>query len=322
MWKMAPSRVLKAGTGSLKEKTMEIGNWTSSAEINDQVRAARALGIESNLFELDVFGFTIIEPEKTAAPPGFAKRLLEATQELAAKEDAADVALNSYAAGNVDGRHMFHLINKGDIFCEAMMNPVVMAIARYTTGQLGRLHATVGFLKDSSSKKPTKLHCDATGVTAPMPPYPTFMNISWILTDYTEANGTLAIVPGSNRWCRPPTPIEQPKCLGGVNDDICIPVIAKAGSIIAFGGNTWHGAYPKMNPGLRAHLSYGFSRSFILPAEIWDDVPDETIRKYGPEFAQLLGKYDWQGWRSEGPHFDRMVEGVTARAAARAQAAE
>jgi hypothetical protein len=117
---------------------MEIGNWASSAEINDQVRAARELGIESNLFELDVFGFTIIEPEKTAASPGFAKRLLEATQELAAKEDAADVALNSYAAGNVDGRHMFHLINKGDIFCEAMMNPVMMAIARYTTGRLGR----------------------------------------------------------------------------------------------------------------------------------------------------------------------------------------
>jgi len=300
---------------------MEIGNWASSAEINDQVRAARELGIESNLFELDVFGFTIIEPEKTAAPPGFAKRLLEATQELAAKESAADVALNSYEAGAVDGRHMFHLINKGDIFCEAMMNPVMMAIARYTTGRLGRLHATVGFLKDSSSKKPTKLHCDATGVTAPMPPYPTFMNISWILTDYTEANGTLAIVPGSNRWCRPPTPIEQPKCLGGVNDDICIPIVAKAGSIVAFGGNTWHGAYPKMNPGLRAHLSYGFSRSFILPAEIWDDVPDETVRKYGPEFAQLLGRYDWQGWRSEGPHFDRMVEGETARAAARTQAA-
>jgi ectoine hydroxylase-related dioxygenase (phytanoyl-CoA dioxygenase family) len=151
-----------------------------------------------------------------------------------------------------------------------------------------------------------------------MPPYGTFVNVSYILTDYTEASGTLAIMPGSNRWCRPPTAIEQPKCLGGVNDDICIPIIAKPGSIVVFGGNTWHGAYPKKEKGLRAHLSYGFSRSFVLPAEIYDDVPDEMIEQYGPEFAQLMGKYDWQGWRSEGPHFDRMVAGETARAAARA----
>jgi hypothetical protein len=297
---------------------MEIGNWVSSAEMNDVVRQARALGIESNLLELEVFGFTIIEPEK-AAPKGLADRLLKATQALMKREDPADVPLNSFEKGAVDGRHLFHLPLKDPAYVDALLNPVVMTLARYATGALGRLHATVGFIKTETAK-PTKLHCDATGVQAPMPPYGTFVNISYILTDYTEAMGTLAIVPGSNRWCRPPTAIEQPKCLGGVNDDICIPIIAKAGSLVVFGGNTWHGAYPKTEIGLRAHLSYGFSRSFILPAEIYDDVSEEMLEQYGPEFAQLLGKYDWQGWRSEGPHFDRAVAGEAARAAARAPA--
>jgi ectoine hydroxylase-related dioxygenase (phytanoyl-CoA dioxygenase family) len=295
---------------------VEIGNWTSSAEINETFRKARSLGIESNILELEVFGFTIIEPEK-AAPPGMAERLLEATKALVKREDPGHVALNSYEKSNVDGRHLFHLIVKDPVFAEALMNPVVLTLARYMTGQLGRLHATVGFIKQETAKA-TKLHCDATGVQAPMPPFGTFVNISYILTDYTEENGTLAIVPGSNRWCRPPTQAEQPKCLGGTNDDICIPVIAKPGSLVVFGGNTWHGAYPKAHNNLRAHLSYGFSRSYILPAEIYDDVPDEMIQQYGPELAQLVGKYDWQGWRSEGPHFDRAVEGEKARAAARA----
>jgi ectoine hydroxylase-related dioxygenase (phytanoyl-CoA dioxygenase family) len=273
---------------------MDIGDWVSSAEMNNTFRKARSLDLESNLLELEVFGFTIIEPEK-AAPAGLAERLLEATLALIEREDPAHVALNTYEKSAVDGRHLFHLPLKDPAFAEALMNPVVMTLARYTTGQLGRLHATVGFVK-SEIGKPTRLHCDATGVTAPMPPYGTFVNISYILTDYTEASGTLAIVPGSNRWCRPPTPIEQPKCLGGVNDDICIPVIAKPGSIVVFGGNTWHGAYPKKEKGLRAHLSYGFSRSFVLPAEIYDDVPDEMIEQYGPEFAQLMGKYADRGW--------------------------
>lgn len=297
---------------------MEIGNWVSSAEINDTYRQARSLGIETNLLELEVFGFTIIEPEK-ATPNGLGKRLLDATQALMKREDPTLVPLNTYEKGAVDGRHLFHLLLKDPAYMEGLMNPVMMALARYTTGMRGRIHATVGFIKEGLAK-PTKLHCDATEVTAPMPPYGTFVNLSYILTDYTEAMGTLAIVPGSNRWCRPPTAIEQPKCLGGVNDDICIPIIAKAGSIVAFGGNTWHGAYPKTEKGLRAHLSYGFSRPFVLPAEIYDDVPDEMFEKYGPEFAQLTGKYDWQGWRSEGPHFDRAAAGETARAAARTAA--
>jgi hypothetical protein len=179
---------------------MDIGDWVSSAEMNNTFRKARSLDLESNLLELEVFGFTIIEPEK-AAPAGLAERLLEATLALIEREDPAHVALNTYEKSAVDGRHLFHLPLKDPAFAEALMNPVVMTLARYTTGQLGRLHATVGFVK-SEIGKPTRLHCDATGVTAPMPPYGTFVNISYILTDYTEASGTLAIVPGSNRWCR------------------------------------------------------------------------------------------------------------------------
>ncbi len=295
---------------------MQIGDWISTPEVNAHYRRARELGIESNILELEVFGFTIIEPEKVA-PKAFTQRLIEATYELLAREDAADVALNSYENGAVDGRHVFHLIMKDPIFAEAMLNPVVMTLARLFTGERGRLNATVCFAKKGLAK-PTRLHCDAVECFAPMPAFGHFINISYLVTDYTAENGTLAIVPGSNRWCRPPTPIEQPKALGGVNDEIAIPIIAKAGSIVAFNGNTWHGAYPKTDANAdRIHLSYGFSKPYVLPGENYDDLPDALAEKYGPEFAQLVGKHDWKGWRTEGPNFQRQVDGEKARAAAR-----
>lgn len=298
---------------------MEIGDWISSAEVNDTYRQARKLGLESNLLELEMYGFTIIEPEKVGLD--LTARLAKAAHALINAEAPSHVPLNTYDKGNVDGRHIFHLLLKDPVFVEGLMNPVVMTLARFATGPKGRVNATVAFVKHGAAK-PTKLHCDATNVTAPMPPYGHFINISYVLTDYNLANGTLAIVPGSNRWCRPPTPIEQPKCLGGVNDDICIPVIAKAGSIVAFNGNTWHGAYPKTSNEDRIHLSYGFSRPYVMVGENYDDVPDAMAEQYGPEFAQLVGKHEWQGWRSDGPRFDRAEAGELARIAARRLAAE
>lgn len=296
---------------------MEIGDWVASAEVNDIYRQARTLGLESNLLELEVYGFTIIEPEKVGID--LTSRMTQAIYKLIRGEAPGDVPLNSYDKGNVDGRHIFHLLLKDPVFVEGMMNPVVMTLARFSTGMRGRLNATVSFVKHGSAK-PTKLHCDATNVTAPMPPYGHFINISYVLTDYNVPNGTLAIVPGSNRWCRPPTPIEQPKCLGGVNDDICIPVIAKAGSIVAFNGNTWHGAYPKTSNEDRIHISYGFARPYVMPGENYSDIPDSMAEEYGPEFAQLVGKYEWQGWDNNGPRFDRTEAGEIACMAARKQA--
>ena len=48
--------------------TMEIGDWQATKAVNGCYRAIRELGLESNIAELDTFGFTVIPPEK-AAPP-------------------------------------------------------------------------------------------------------------------------------------------------------------------------------------------------------------------------------------------------------------
>ena len=39
---------------------MEIGNWKTTAELSEIYRTARDLGVETNIAELEAFGFTIV----------------------------------------------------------------------------------------------------------------------------------------------------------------------------------------------------------------------------------------------------------------------
>jgi len=288
---------------------MEIGDWKSVAGMGETYRRARELGIETNIAELEAFGFTVIEPEKTGAPPGFAERLYEKVMEIGQQEDALAVELNKHgdAAKPAYGRQLFHLLARDPVFAEAVMNPVAQTMASYLMGLSYRLYSMVAFVKEGSARS-THMHSDSVGVPSPLPAYGSVCNVSWILTDYTPENGTLGMVPGSHRLCRHPTEMEQPKFLGGPMDDAMVaPIIAKPGSLAVFTGNTWHCTYPKTTEGVRAHIATAYCRNYIAPAEAYDDLSDEAIAPFGPELARLVGRSAWQGYRAEGPKLERMA---------------
>jgi hypothetical protein len=287
---------------------MEIGNWKATAELNEIYLQARELGIETNLAELEAFGFTIVEPEKVA-PKGFTDRMLAALLKVAEAEDpmVVDLSTRDQKDRPVYGRNLFHLIAKDPVFAEALMNPVALTLGKYLMGASARLYSSVAFLKKGEAGV-TNLHNDSVGMPPPLPMYGHVCNISWILTDYTKEKGTFFIVPGSHRIGTHPTAMDQPKFMGGPNDDeIGIPMIAKPGSLFVFHGNSWHGTYPKTDPDVRAHVVTALCRNYVDPAENFDDVPDSTLAQYGPEFARLLGRTAWQGYRAEGPKYDRML---------------
>ena len=287
---------------------MEIGNWKATAELNDIYRRARSLGIETNLAELESFGFTIIEPSK-AAPNGFSERLLSAMLSIAETEDPMAVDLSTRAQKDKPnyGRNLFHLNAKNPVFAEAIMNPVAHTLAQYMMGASCRLSGTTAFIKEGAAGC-TPMHSDSVGVPPPLPYFGNICNISWILTDYREETGTFFVVPGSHRFCRHPTAIEQPKFMGGNNDnEIGIPIIAEPGSLFVFHGNTWHGTYPKKDAGLRAHVVTAFCRNYVEPGERFEDIPAEMITPYGAEYARLIGRDAWQGYTSGGPKYDRVM---------------
>ena len=288
---------------------MEILDWKSMAGMAGTYRKARELGLEANIAELETFGFTVIEPEKTGAAPDFAQRLLDKVMEAARAEDDLAVELNKHSDAEKPafGRQLFHLLECDPVFVEAVMNPAVQVMGSYLMGLSYRLFSMVAFVKEGTARS-TPMHCDSVGVPSPLPTYGTVCNISWVLTDYTPENGTLGMVPGSHRYCRHPTEFEQPKFMGGLMDDANVtPVMAKPGSIVVFTGNTWHCTYPKTTEGVRAHVATAFCRNFINPAESYDDLPDAVIEPYGAELARIVGRRAWQGYRSEGPKLENMA---------------
>lgn len=288
---------------------MQIENWKSMAGMAQVYAQARELGLEANIAELEAFGFTVIEPEKTGASPDFAPRLLAALEKIAREEDALAVELNKHddAAKPAFGRQLFHLLERDPLFVEAAMNPVVRVMASYLMGLSYRLYSMVAFVKEGTARS-TPMHVDSVGVPTPLPAYGSVCNVSWILTDYREETGTLGMVPGSHRFCRHPTEFEQPKFIGGPMDDAMVaPVIAKPGSLAIFTGNTWHCTYPKVIEGMRAHVAIAYCRNYIAPAENYDDLPDAQIEPYGAELARLIGRSAWQGYRAEGPKLENMA---------------
>jgi hypothetical protein len=286
---------------------MEIGNWKSVAGMTETYRKARELGLESNIAEYEAFGFTVIEPEKTGAPKDFAKRLLDVTMSIADKEDRAAVGLNKHENRPAYGRQLFHLLAKDPIYGEAMMNPVVQTMGKYMMGNSMRLLSMVAFVKQSPARS-THVHTDSVGVPTPLPPYGSVCNISWILTDYTKEKGSLCFVPGSHRFCRHPTEVDQPKFMGGPgDDDLYVPLIAKPGSLALFHGNMWHGSYPKTTDELRAHVVVGFCRNYYNPPESYADLDESIVQRWGPDFARQVGRTAWQGYGSEGPDLMKMA---------------
>ncbi|MGH7009560.1 MAG: hypothetical protein ACREEX_01860, partial [Caulobacteraceae bacterium] len=168
---------------------MQIGDWKSAAELTRIYRRARDLGLETNLAELEAFGFTIVEPEK-AAPPGFAQRMLDALLAIAGHEDANAVDLSTRAQKDrpVYGRNLFHLLAKDRVFAEAVMMPAALTLGQYLMGESCRLYSNVAFLKQGEAGC-TKIHSDSVGMPPPLPQYGHVCNISWILTEYTQARG-------------------------------------------------------------------------------------------------------------------------------------
>lgn len=285
---------------------MEIGNWKSVAGMAETYRAARELGLETNIAELEAFGFTIIPPEKNGAPKDFAKRLYEKVLDIAKNEDELAVELNTHtdAEKPAYGRQIFHLIERDPMFIDAVMNPVVRTMGAYLVGQSYRLFSMAAFYKDGPARC-TGMHCDCVGVPTPLPVYSTMCNVSWILTPYKEETGTLGMVPGSHRLCRHPTQFEQPKFMGGqMEDDMVVPIRAEPGSLVVFPGNTWHCTYPKTSEGVRTHIVTAFGRNFVAAGEDYSDIPDSVVAHGGPEFARLVGRRNWQGYGRAGPKLE------------------
>jgi ectoine hydroxylase-related dioxygenase (phytanoyl-CoA dioxygenase family) len=280
---------------------MEIGDWRSTRDLNDLYRQIRELGLETNLAELDAFGFTVIEdalsPELTASLRDAVVR--EAETAFAAKLDV------EREEAHRNWKLVPYLLYKDQLFEQAVLNPKPLALISYLLGQSCLLSSLTSHVKGPGGPG-LLIHSDtANGVPGPFSPYAHVANCNYALTDYTEANGALAMIPGSHRHYHQPGR-DQIGLDGEARNPDAVAIEVPAGSAVIWHGNTWHGSFPRKAPGLRLNLSMYFCRQYMQPQENYKDhVPAELIARHGADsrLLELLGANTVHGWRDEGPQF-------------------
>ena len=287
---------------------MKFGNFKSTKQLNKRFNRIRELGLESNITELDTYGFTVVPPEKVADREFF-ERIRDTVLRLCSERTGVDYSLTKNgdfgkykAQPQSEGQFLlFYLLMADRVFEEWILNPTLYTIIDYLMGGQQQLSSLTSFVKWKGDRKSLGLHSDSPpDRDGHLPACSDVANAAYCLTDYTLENGAIAMVPGSHRYCRQPGP--------GEGEDRAVPVEAEAGSLIAWHGNTWHGAFPKQTDGLRLNVtSYHCHRRLKTQEAYQWRVTQEMLDRNPPEFARLVAADDHMGWDENGPDYARSL---------------
>ena len=240
------------------------------------------LGLESFVLQLEVDGLCVVPPEKTGVQPKTIKAirdhlLSEAEQivgcgfdlnagpdiPLSMSPDENVIALFSGDSGEPTQFVVQQLCARDRLFRDLAINPVGLALIRHMIGNKAtRFSSHNAFIKwqgEFGYGRNLGLHCDQMAVPLPWGRNALTANTNWCLTDYTKENGAMAYVPGSHRRMEPP---RFPEAV-----ELAVPLEAIAGSLIVFHGATWHGAFPRLSPGMRLSVANYFRHYMVLPQD-------------------------------------------------------
>jgi hypothetical protein len=279
---------------------MQIGDWTATPDLCEVYQEIRDLGLETNLAELEAFGFTVI-PD--ALSPDVTGKLRAAVVRSAEKTFGYPLDVEN------ETRHQninvtTYLLYKDPIFEEAVLAEKPLALITYLLGRSCCLSSLTSHVKGPGPGAGF-IHAD-TNLPTPYSAYSHWANCNYALTDYTQDDGALGVVPGSHRLHRPPMEWERGMRENERNPNV-IPIEVKAGTAIVWHGNTWHSSYPRKTPGLRINLATYYCRQHIEPQELYrQNIPDDVLARHGRDsrLAHLLGLHKFNGWAEEGPNLD------------------
>jgi len=258
--------------------------------------------------EIMTQGYTVVPPG-IACPDGLGDRLLEVLLSLVDHGPAdLDLAAAQHFGepGNPMGKQLFYLLAAHPVFVEAVMNPVLLQLARYLIREPLISGVSANFKGRGDASLP--LHADQ-----PVHPCPQSLMCSAVynLTPISRSLGGTCFVPGSHHLMRQPVAGETiPDATSGL-----VSIEAPAGSLSIWHGNTWHGAHARAEPGIRVQLLVQWCSKWIRPQEAYREcLPDSVVDRAGEEFAELIGASVYFGWTKSGPKRARWAAFRDARA--------
>ena len=284
-------------------KTWENWKRLSGAEVEER-------GLTDNLREIVERGYTVLFPGQMGDPSLF-ERAVEALLRVAQERTGVrpNVERGEFGTTLHAGSHQYQswlqggLLSQDPAFEQIIQHPLTLPLVEHFLGPGFLLSAFNAMIK---RRDPALSRAD--GVVGggfhtdvhlypfePLLDPPMAFNTNWCLTNYTKADGCLAVVPESHQLRRNPRPGEAEK--------LAVPVEAPAGSVIVFHGNLWHGSFPRVNPGLRLTITAFYSAHYCRPQEHFPgQVTDESLARNGERFGQLVNLHDVWGIETEGDH--------------------
>ena len=106
------------------------------------------------------------------------------------------------------------------------------------------------------------------------------MNFSWLLDDFSPENGATEMVPGSHRRADPAEPPAES----------AEPLVAPAGTVVAFESRIWHRTGSNRTTGARAAAFAWYTKPIYRTQENWFlALDDEVLESASDKLLTLLG---------------------------------
>tara|TARA_Y100001968_G_scaffold259939_1_gene247365 strand:- start:628 stop:1464 length:837 start_codon:yes stop_codon:yes gene_type:complete len=236
-----------------------------------------------------------------------AKDLIDQNMEKLLKEAGKDSAVQGEYDNKKDGANLvqgkivlWSLIYKGKIFEKMAQKKRIVDVFKKILGNsvvLGSFAARTVNPGDKSQLP----HVDYPYFDMhTMDKYPQNMNFSFLMNcqstimidDFTEDNGSTALVPGSQKWGTYPKDTKK-------YFDECINVTGESGSAFLMTGACWHGSYEsKKDSGDRRAILGQYLPGFVKPMEDWEKSSkfpggEDIKNNFSEDLKKLLFGYDY-----------------------------
>jgi hypothetical protein len=202
-------------------------------------------------------------------------------------------ALEGDAAGSEfrtepTARRLANLVDKGEVFREAIARPEILFLVGSVLGEgfkLGSLNVRSATPRSDSAQP---LHVDM-GLLPDAQGYST-CNCVWMLDDFTRENGALRVVPGSHRWGRKPQDALADPLAPHPQE---VLVTGGAGTVAVMNAHTWHGGTANRTERERRALHSFYVRRDIAQQQYQKKLlRPETQAALSPQLRALLALDD------------------------------
>jgi ectoine hydroxylase-related dioxygenase (phytanoyl-CoA dioxygenase family) len=175
-----------------------------------------------------------------------------------------------------------NLVDKGDVFQQAILLPEVIACVRHVLGPQFKLSSLNARSADPHSSVGQPLHVDMSAIADEKGYW--VCNTVWMLDDFTVENGATRMIPGSHRWRKRPQDV-LPDPSAPHPDEILLT--GRAGSVAVMNAHMWHGGTANRTsaPRLAMHAFYCRSdkpqqqyQKRLLRPEVQAGLPEEVRR--------------------------------------------